>query len=288
MSSSRSGRGRVRRVVVVAPSLFTLGNLFFGIWAIVLTTQGDYYRAGWYIVIAGVLDLLDGRIARISGGGTRFGAQLDSLVDLVSFGVAPALLLYFIALQGVGPYAWVFSYAFVGAVALRLARFNAHTDEPPGQYFTGLPSPAAGMTLALYYPFTLSALYQTQLATLPWQQILVFLALALSLLMVSNLRYAKMPRVGLRSTAGVIGLIVHLTILVFAFWSAESRNVFFFPLGVTYVGYGLLRVVLLGVLDRDSGHRDSEESEPKLRVVGAAQRFRRRRRRGPPPNSAAQ
>src|SRR5256886_14400448 len=84
----------MRRVVIVVPSLFTLFNLFFGIWAIVLASRGEFYRAGWYIFFAGILDTLDGRVARLSKTGTRFGAELDSLVDVVSFGVAPAFLIY--------------------------------------------------------------------------------------------------------------------------------------------------------------------------------------------------
>src|SRR6058998_1623336 len=84
----------MRRVVIVVPSLFTLFNLFFGIWSMVLASRGEFYRAGWYIFFAGVLDALDGRVARLSRTGTRFGAELDSLVDVVSFGVAPAFLIY--------------------------------------------------------------------------------------------------------------------------------------------------------------------------------------------------
>src|SRR5438046_5337940 len=83
----------IRRVVIIVPSLFTLFNLFFGIWAMVLATRGEFYRASWFIVFAGILDTLDGRVARLSGTGARFGAELDSLVDIVSFGVAPAFLI---------------------------------------------------------------------------------------------------------------------------------------------------------------------------------------------------
>ena len=84
----------MRRVVIVVPSLFTLFNLFFGMWSMVLASRGEFYRAGWYIFFAGVLDALDGRVARLSRTGTRFGAELDSLVDVVSFGAAPAFLIY--------------------------------------------------------------------------------------------------------------------------------------------------------------------------------------------------
>src|SRR5207245_3805768 len=83
----------MRRVVIIVPSLFTLFNLFFGIWSMVHASRGEFYPASWFIVFAGILDSLDGRVARLSNTGTRFGAELDSLVDIVSFGVAPAFLL---------------------------------------------------------------------------------------------------------------------------------------------------------------------------------------------------
>jgi CDP-diacylglycerol--serine O-phosphatidyltransferase len=269
-----TGRRRgVRRVVIVVPSLFTLGNLFLGIWAIVLAMRGDFYRAGWWVVIAGVLDVLDGRVARMSGAGTRFGAELDSLVDLVSFGVAPGIIMYRLMLQYAGGYAWVFFYAFVVCVALRLARYNAQPASPSrGPGFTGLPSPAAGMTLATYYPFTQSALYQERLTGLPWQQIIIFLMLALSLIMVSQVRYASLPPVHLRSARGLVGLAVHLTLLLFAVWSSESRNTFFFPLGVVYVTYGLARAALFGGRERDDegtspeGHRAAKAAERPQRA----------------------
>ena len=134
---------RVRRVVIVVPSLFTLANLFFGVWSMVLAWHGEFYRAAWFIVIAGVLDMLDGAMARRAKAGTRFGAELDSLVDIVSFGVAPASLTYLWFFATEGQYAWVFSYAFVVCVALRLARYNVQLTGEHKSTFSGLPSPAA-------------------------------------------------------------------------------------------------------------------------------------------------
>lgn len=262
-------RGRMRRVVVVVPSLFTLANLFFGIWAIVLASQGAFYRASWWIVIAGVLDMLDGLTARMGKAGSRFGAELDSLVDLVSFGVAPATLIYFLHLSTQGPFAWVFSYAFVVCAALRLARFNVQTAER-GPGFTGLPSPAAGMTLATYYPFTQTDFYQSQLSGLPWNQILIFLMITLALAMVSNIRYARLPRIGVRTWRGMVGLAVNLTILGFAIW---SRDIFFFPLGMAYLSYGIGRAAVVGFLER--GEEDGEPEMPS-ESVRPLDRFRRR------------
>lgn len=249
--SDRRPRPDVRRVVVVVPSMFTLANLFFGIWSIVLASRGEFYRASWYIVIAGVLDMLDGRVARISKTGSRFGAELDSLVDVVSFGVAPAMLIHFLVFADQGGFAWLFSYAFVTCVALRLARYNVgDVGHDPGGSFQGMPSPAAGMTLATYYPFTRTPLFEEQLATLPWSQIMVFLTMALSLTMVSSVRYARLPRIGVRSGRGLAGLAVYLTILAFGIW---SRDIFFFPLGIAYLSYGLIRAAVVGVLERGDG-----------------------------------
>ena len=112
-------RPRMGRAIFVIPSVFTLANLFFGIWSMVLAAQGEFYRASWWIVIAGLLDLMDGLSARVSKTGTQFGAELDSLTDLVSFGVAPAFLLYFLHFSTLGPFSWIFLYGFVVCVALR-------------------------------------------------------------------------------------------------------------------------------------------------------------------------
>lgn len=284
----RPHRGRrVGRAIIVVPSLFTLANLFFGIWSIVLASQGDFYRASWWIVVAGVLDMLDGLFARVSRTGTRFGAELDSLIDMVSFGIAPAVLIYFILLFDQGPFAWVFSYAFAVCVALRLARYNVQAvDAPKSAGFTGLPSPAAGMTLATYYPFSHTTFFQAQLADLPWNQIMMFLLIILGLAMVSGVQYARLPRIGFRSLRGVTGLVINATILGFGIW---SRDIFFFPLGITYVTYGLARAAVIGFLERadEDGDEDGDDratadavDAPKPFVVHGAEAVERRRRRG--------
>jgi CDP-diacylglycerol--serine O-phosphatidyltransferase len=264
--TSPGRRPDVRRIVVVVPSIFTLANLFFGIWSMVLASQGEFYRASWYIVIAGVLDMLDGLFARMSNTGSRFGGELDSLVDMVSFGVAPALLMYFQLFSGLGPFAWVFAYGFVVCVALRLARFNVKSMGLPKAGFVGLPSPAAGMTLATYYPFTQTGLYREQLAGLPWSQLLIFLTIVLSIAMVSTVRYAKLPRVGLRSPRGLIGLGINLTILGFGVW---ERDIFFFPLGLAYVTYGFGRAAAVRLAEHgEEPEAEAPASAPDIHDTG--------------------
>jgi len=242
-------RPSIRQVVVVMPSAFTLGNLFFGFWAIVSAFNGNFRWAGWFIVFAGILDMLDGRVARLSGTGTRFGAELDSLVDVISFGVAPALLMYFLDFSNAGRFAWILCYIYVVAVALRLARFNVlSAGKPSTGWFTGMPSPSAGMTLAVYYPFSQTTWYRASLAYLDLQhEGLVVLMLLLAVLMVSNVKYPKFPPIGVRSARGIFGLVVHLVILLGGILVPEY---FLFPLGLFYMTFGLARATVLGLMER--------------------------------------
>ena len=265
----------LRRVVIVVPSLFTLFNLFFGIWAMVLATRGEFYRASWFIVFAGILDTLDGRVARISGTGTRFGAELDSLVDIVSFGVAPAFLMYQVEFTSGGPAAWIFCYFYVMAAAIRLARFNITQAGRPKAYFIGLPSPAAGMTLATYYPFTQTALY-AQLHGLPWHLVLTFLMIGLTILMVSNVHYPTLPRAGFRTLHGLLGLALIVVILVFGIW---RHDVFLFPLGIAYMFFGVGRAVLLGFFKAPAEDEEAEIAGPIV-IDESEQNYRGPRRPG--------
>ncbi len=253
-------RPRVRRAVVVLPSAFTLGNLFFGFWSMVSASKGNFMWAGWFLVLAGVMDLLDGRIARLSKTDSRFGAELDSLVDVISFGVAPAILMYHLEFAAAGGLAWLVCFAYVVAVAVRLARFNLGTETPGySAWFTGLPSPSAGMLLGVYYPFSQTTWYAATLARFNEQVILVLLMLLLSVLMVSNVRFPKLPGIGFRTARGRMGLALNLTILSGGILVPEY---FFFPFGMTYVTFGLARATVLGFLERGDGHEQaSEETE---------------------------
>jgi CDP-diacylglycerol---serine O-phosphatidyltransferase len=257
-ASLPSPRRGVRRVVIIVPSLFTLFNLFFGIWSMTLASRGELYRASWFIVFAGILDTLDGRVARLSNTGTRFGAELDSLVDIVSFGVAPAYLMYELHFATAGAAAWIFCYFYVMGAAIRLARFNITQAGRAKSYFVGLPSPAAGMTLATYYPFTQTDLY-AQLRGLPWPLLLNFLMIAATILMVSNVRYATPPRAGLRSLRGILGLVTLLLILFFGIWEHDT---FLFPLGIVYMAYGVGRAAFLGFFENGDTSGESDIAGP--------------------------
>jgi CDP-diacylglycerol--serine O-phosphatidyltransferase len=134
---------RVRRGVYLLPSLFTMGNMFCGYCCIVYAIRGEFERAAVLIGVAMVLDMLDGRVARMTGGDSEFGVQFDSLADVVSFGMAPGLLSFLWGLQPLGRIGWAASFVFAAAAAVRLARFNIQSGSQDKRYFVGLPSPAA-------------------------------------------------------------------------------------------------------------------------------------------------
>lgn len=240
-------RRKIRRAAVVLPSGFTLANLFFGVFSIVAASRGDLHQAVLYIVLGGVADALDGRVARATGSGTALGEELDSLVDVISFGLAPSMLMYFAVLNRNG-WDWVFSFAFTACAAVRLARFNVTQAGTAKRYFHGLPSPAAGLTLATYYWFSQTPLYnETNIVNLPWHVMLRWLMVTLAVLMVSEASYPAVPTVGFRNPRQIVGLAIVLGTLVGVFLIPKE---FFFPALVAYDLWGLTRLVVFGLVGK--------------------------------------
>lgn len=247
-----------RPSLVMLPNGFTLGSLFFGIFAIVAASRGEHVRAGWYIVTAGFLDMFDGRIARATNTGSRFGEELDSLVDAISFGVAPALMMYFAELNRTG-WDWIFVWLYVACAVMRLARFNVEQAGKSKVFFQGLPSPAAGGTLATYYWFSQTELYQqTAIGDLPWQSILRFLMVALAFLMISPVPYPTWPRFSLRNWYGVFGVLVFIAVIFGMFFLPKE---FFFPFGMLYVATGIVVAIVRGLFDMPSPFASDDDDE---------------------------
>jgi CDP-diacylglycerol--serine O-phosphatidyltransferase len=252
---------------VALPNGFTLANLFFGMFAIVAASRGEFDDAARYIVFGAIADTLDGRIARATRSGSRFGSELDSLVDAISFGMAPGLIMYFAVLNRSG-WDWIFCFLFTACAVIRLARFNVEQAGRAKTHFTGLPSPAAGMTLATYYWFSQTSLYtETVIGDLPWHQMLRWVMLGLGMLMISNVQYAAVPTVGFRSLRGILGtLLVVGTLAGVVFLPKE----FFFPALMGYVLFGIGRTVLLGLMERlpgpgPDGGDDGTSAPPEAR-----------------------
>ncbi len=279
---------RMRRAYVVLPSGLTLANLFCGIFAIVSATRGQFDFAGLLILLGGVADALDGRVARATGSGSRFGSELDSLVDLITFGIAPALIMYFAVLNREG-WEWLIVFWYVACAAIRLARFNVEQAGRAKRYFHGLPSPAAGMTLATYYWFSQSTLYnETILGDLPWHFWLRFLMLALAFLMISNVSYPAVPTLGYKKISQILGtLVVVVTVLGIIF----LRKQFYFPALVGYVLYGVGKTVYFGLIGRrprgdvpvisDSDEDLEQDTQIVVADIAPERPPKRRRRRRP-------
>jgi CDP-diacylglycerol--serine O-phosphatidyltransferase len=254
-------RRTLQRGVIILPSAFTLGNLFFGIYAMVSAIRGDFMWAGWCIIFAGVLDMLDGRVARFTRTGSAFGAELDSLVDAISFGVAPGLIMFELFFADT-EWSWILSFVYVTAVVVRLARFNIEQGGEAKRYFHGLPSPSAGMTLASFYPFSQTTFFEANLADLPWAEIMAIGMVLLGVLMVSHVPYAKVGRIGLRTPKGIANTVFALVALFLALYVPEY---YFFTALVLYLTWGLVKSVLLGFLDRlPSGDPLLDEDEEEV------------------------
>lgn len=196
----REQRGRG---IFLLPSLLTTGNLFCGFFALLLTVESRYAEASLAIFVAMVMDMLDGRVARLMKATSQFGVEFDSLADVVSFCVAPAFLIYSFALAGLGRPAWFGAFLFVICGALRLARFNVHTGVTDRRFFVGLPTPAAAGVLVS----TVLLLYREEAPR--W--VLVAIAIGtylVALLMVSTFRYWSFKEVDFARRRPVQTLLV--------------------------------------------------------------------------------
>ena len=251
-------RPRLQRGVVILPSALTLANLFAGLWAIVAASRGEFETAAWLIVAAAALDMLDGRVARATATGSQFGEELDSLVDAISFGVAPALIVYHLFLTD-GIWSWTASFIYVAAAVVRLARFNIEQAGHAKVAFHGLPSPTAGMTLATFYPFSRTEFFQMYLAPLTdWNVIVTVMMILLGGLMMSHILYPVVPKFGLRSAKGLATLALMVGSIFAAF---AIPALFFFPMAVLYITYGIVKSLVLGLIDRMPEYDPMDDDE---------------------------
>ena len=202
----RKGKG-----IYILPNLLTSISLFSGFYAIVETIDGRFIYAAIAIFVSSIFDMLDGRVARMTGSSSKFGVEYDSLSDVIAFGVAPGLLVYMWALKGYGRFGWLAAFLYVACGALRLAQFNIQVDTVQKKQFLGLPIPAAATVIAG------SVLFNSWLAPHGINLKTVFIPILiyiLAFLMVSDVRYLSFKDLGFfkgrpfRSTVTAILLIV--------------------------------------------------------------------------------
>jgi CDP-diacylglycerol---serine O-phosphatidyltransferase len=291
MAGPMMKKRRLGSAVYVLPNLITTGNLFFGYFSIIKSLQGDFKWAASAILLAAVFDMLDGRVARLTGGSSEFGVQYDSLCDLVSFGVAPAFLMYQYGLFELGRVGWVFAFFFLACGALRLARFNVMSaiGKSSGD-FTGLPIPMAAVVIATFVAAGMEV--QSKTGEIPRVLSVVFdiftnpnirlgfLAIAcpsLSLLMVSNVTYRSHKKFKVSGIAPFKLLVIAVSVASITAYQPELVG---FILCVTYALTGPLEWVLgwkkpieddeiFAPLDEDDSVLDpAYESDENRRGIG--------------------
>ncbi|MGZ8290948.1 MAG: CDP-diacylglycerol--serine O-phosphatidyltransferase [Telluria sp.] len=222
-----SGQPVRSRGIYLLPNAFTTAALFCGFYAIVMSMNQRFDYAAWAIFIAMILDSLDGRIARLTNTQSEFGAQYDSLSDMVSFGAAPALVIYEWSLRGLGKLGWIAAFVYCAGAALRLARFNTNIEVVDKRFFQGMPSPAAAAIVAGF------VLMMTDLEIsgfeMPWLSFGITLFAGLT--MVTNVPYYSFKDVNFRKSVPFI--VVFLIALALALVSIDPPKVLW-PIFVLY------------------------------------------------------
>jgi len=253
----------LRRGVYLLPSLFTTANIFCGFTAIMMSFQREFQMAAVLVLVAAVLDGLDGRVARMTGGTSDFGGEFDSLADVVSFGMAPAFLAFVWGLAPLRRYGWVIAFLFLICGAVRLARFNIQHGASDRRWFVGLPIPMAASTVAgavLCFRLPVHESVKSGIFALS--------LLALSVLMVSRVRYRSFKDVDLRAR---LPFRTVLFIAVFIAAIALNYHIAIFALALFYVISGPVGQVLSlrrGTPRRPRGE-DAGGAAPRSGVEGA-------------------
>ncbi|MBA2654615.1 MAG: CDP-diacylglycerol--serine O-phosphatidyltransferase [Gammaproteobacteria bacterium] len=216
------------RGIYLLPNLFTLSALFAGFYAVVAAMKGVFEHAAIAIFVAMLMDSLDGRVARLTNTQTPFGAQLDSLSDMISFGIAPALVIYSFSLNYIGKLGWLAAFVYTASAALRLARFNTRNTHDK-RYFQGLPSPAGAAIIASI----VWACVEHAIAGPSIRLIALVVTPLVGLLMVSNVRYRSFKDLDLKGNVSfmVIIFIVFLFVLI----AIDPPDIFF----LVFILYGL-------------------------------------------------
>lgn len=212
--------------------MITTGSLFCGFVSIVNSINGNHLMAAWMILLAGVFDGLDGRVARLTRTHSDFGVEYDSLCDLASFGLAPAILAFTWTLDHFKQFGWAAAFLFFACGALRLARFNVQASDVEKKHFQGLPIPTAACVIASYVIFHHRWKGDIDVSSV----LLLTLTIGLALLMVSNIPYRSFKKIDVKRKESFFFLVL-LACVLFVVASAPNEMIFF--LSLAYVAFGL-------------------------------------------------
>lgn len=244
------------RGIYVLPSLFTTAGLFAGFYGLIAAVQGRFELAAWALIVAAIFDMLDGRVARLLHAESDFGAQYDSMCDMLSFGIAPAVLMYMWALTPLHKAGWLAAFLIAACAALRLARFNIELSTQSKRYFNGLPTPAAAMLIATAVLFHENA----NLNPIPWLWFVISVTLAW--LMVSRVPFFAGKDVDLKKRRPAVTLLIMLAVIAFIMIDPHT---FLFVVAMAYILHGILlgmtgrhRKRILGGLSDTPEHEDMD------------------------------
>ncbi|HEX5791725.1 MAG TPA: CDP-diacylglycerol--serine O-phosphatidyltransferase [Rheinheimera sp.] len=221
MTESKPNDTAPRKGIFLLPNLLTTGGLFSGFYAIVASMNGHFEAAAVAIFVAMIFDGLDGRVARLTNTQSEFGAQYDSMSDMLSFGMAPALVAYNWGLAEYGKFGWLAAFVYVACAALRLARFNANLGVTDGRFFQGLASPAAAAIVAGMV--WTGSIYQVDGDNIGY--LVGILTIMTGLLMVSNFRYNSFKDLNWRDRVSFLTIL--LVVLVFVVIAARPAEMLF-------------------------------------------------------------
>ena len=225
-----------KKGIHILPSLFTTGNVFCGFYAFVAVLNEQFYFAAWAIVAGMIFDGLDGRIARLTKTTSAFGEQYDSLADIITFGMAPALLAYSWVLKPFGRLGWMAAFLFLLCATLRLARFNVTNPEIRSKHFIGLPSPASAVVIA-----SIVIAFEDLFATRMNPFIMVMVVYTLAFLMVSNIKYPAFKQFDFKKR---VVFSRFLFVILFIYVLATIPRVALFILGITYAIIGPIGLLI--------------------------------------------
>lgn len=237
---SEGGQQVRRRGIYLLPNLFTSAALFAGFYAIIAAINSDFSAAGLAIFFGSILDGLDGRVARMTNTTSKFGQEFDSLSDMVTFGVAPAIIVFMWCLSGLGKLGWAVAFIYVASAAIRLARFNAQADTADKRYFTGLASPPAATFIAASVWLGSDLGYTSDNLPAAFIMLMAIQTALVGFLMVANVRYHSFKDIDFSSRVSVVALLIFVLLLVLI--ASDPPRVLFI-LGATYALSGPLAAV---------------------------------------------
>jgi CDP-diacylglycerol---serine O-phosphatidyltransferase len=253
--------------MAIFPNSLTIGNMFFGYWSIIMSIHGDYLTACYFVILGGICDAFDGKVARLVKSTSDFGIEFDSLADVITFGAAPSVMLYMLyknvyinrypGLEDLGHLSMIFSFFPLLFASIRLARFNAELVDPTVKgAFSGLPSPASALTIISFVLFEIE-----QYGGIKHFRWLTATSLVVSYLMISRIQYHGFPLLFKKGESFVVRNLKILSIVVIVVLIVKLKMSLLFPAMIIFVLSGIILSIIERAKREDRGEFDDDEDQ---------------------------